>query len=774
MTFITDLSALKNMAKNDYKQSFKRDTNKISKAKGILIIDNYKFSNGRDTAVLLTDKAKKAKEAFKEAKEQGIATNKMARGTCKYTKDKNGKDLVNINILEGSLAMETIKAGCDEVFEKNNIKSAITNIPKTPEQEAAEEAAEEKEVQTDAPPVNNQEPQPQKSNDSEHKATSVLDELSSTLHEIEHYVKSGAMQLLDVVKKKERVPLEQFDALEEHCNLIRNWVGKFNKADKTTKDRIGTKHAVSMKENYVKLGHLRTAAFRLCPEAQDRLMEQETEENGSNNNNQEQPQNTNPTPKDDKKGDKGKDKDKDKNNNQKGDDKTPKEDQNQPDGDKNTDNNNENSNGSEEQPVATTTTTNTAPAKTISASVGSGGMNKKADVMTVQQLLNNVGYKLVVDGGCGPKTVNAIADFQKNKMGVAKPDGRIDPGGKTWTALSKNNTAPQPPATALDTSKINDTVGLGGKNRSDDVKVVQTLLQRAGYTIAIDGQCGGGTINTIKDFQKKKMKLLVADGLLTPGGPTFRAMLSGKMDDSVELRDKDQGKYDYTRIAFDLFSKGNADDHEIDETDVQQGQIGDCYFMSAIAAVAKNNPESIKKLITAKSDGSYDVKLYAKSGKLALEPTIINVKPDFVTDKNGNLIYADAGDKEIWVMLLEKAYAKMMGGYDDIGEGGFIEAGLEAITGTDSKVYMLVSYTTKQISEVITQAIADKKPITAASEGSGEQEFTTEAGNVIYKGHAYSIEKLTGDKLFLRNPWGHSHATLSLTEFKKYFNHFVV
>jgi peptidoglycan hydrolase-like protein with peptidoglycan-binding domain len=99
----------------------------------------------------------------------------------------------------------------------------------------------------------------------------------------------------------------------------------------------------------------------------------------------------------------------------------------------------------------------TAPAKTISASVGEGGKNVKADVILVQQLLNkNHGQSLTADGDCGAKTIAAIKDFQAKKMGSAKPDGRIDVGGGTWKALSSGTAAPVV-TTPTDTTKPTDT-----------------------------------------------------------------------------------------------------------------------------------------------------------------------------------------------------------------------------------------------------------------------------------------------------------------------------
>ncbi len=78
--------------------------------------------------------------------------------------------------------------------------------------------------------------------------------------------------------------------------------------------------------------------------------------------------------------------------------------------------------------------------KKISASVGKGGKNRPEDVVTVQYLLNCVPKgkggpekELVIDGLTGPLTEGAIVRFQSSVLGFA--DGRVDAGGKTFSAL---------------------------------------------------------------------------------------------------------------------------------------------------------------------------------------------------------------------------------------------------------------------------------------------------------------------------------------------------
>ncbi len=76
----------------------------------------------------------------------------------------------------------------------------------------------------------------------------------------------------------------------------------------------------------------------------------------------------------------------------------------------------------------------------IRASVGRGGRNEANDVSAVQKRLNDLmrapRVKLMVNGRCDPMTEAMIADFQKVVLGMARPDGRVDPNGTTLRALN--------------------------------------------------------------------------------------------------------------------------------------------------------------------------------------------------------------------------------------------------------------------------------------------------------------------------------------------------
>jgi hypothetical protein len=98
-------------------------------------------------------------------------------------------------------------------------------------------------------------------------------------------------------------------------------------------------------------------------------------------------------------------------------------------------------------------------AKSLGGSVGRmGGRNFPFDVIAVQQMLNQVPPahggpipKLVVDGICGPQTIDRIQKFQIAHFGWSGADGRVDPNGPTHTKLNEFDDKAFPAPTPLTT-----------------------------------------------------------------------------------------------------------------------------------------------------------------------------------------------------------------------------------------------------------------------------------------------------------------------------------
>jgi hypothetical protein len=133
---------------------------------------------------------------------------------------------------------------------------------------------------------------------------------------------------------------------------------------------------------------------------------------------------------------------------------------------------------------------------------------------------------------------------------------------------------------------------------------------------------------------------------------------------------------------------------QYDATDVNQGGLGDCWYLAAIAILADVRPDLFDKVFM-KHDaelGVYTVR-FCKNGEWRAI-TVDDHFPitHFSTPALGvyyqSVLFCNFGDikdgvAEIWPMILEKAYAKLHGSYEAI-EGGHTSDGLTDLTGLPS------------------------------------------------------------------------------------------
>jgi hypothetical protein len=117
---------------------------------------------------------------------------------------------------------------------------------------------------------------------------------------------------------------------------------------------------------------------------------------------------------------------------------------------------------------------------------------------------------------------------------------------------------------------------------------------------------------------------------------------------------------EYRYVAGQLFR------NDISYRDVDQGGVGDCYFLGPLAQIAKDSPETIQSMITDNGDGTFTVRFYHNG--VAEYVTVDRYLP---ATKIGNWArYAGWGHfegpnkyydsrNELWVALIEKAYIQM-------------------------------------------------------------------------------------------------------------------
>lgn len=284
------------------------------------------------------------------------------------------------------------------------------------------------------------------------------------------------------------------------------------------------------------------------------------------------------------------------------------------------------------------------------------------------------------------------------------------------------------------------------------------------------------------------------DGRYIKKGKEPKLGKKNKVDKKNQNSLKKQGAYDKKTGEYDLYDQGAGDADEVDINDVKQGALGDCYLISAIAGVAKANPSYIKKLISYKEKETFaTVKLYIrdKDGTRTAKST----KVDFYFPVSGvKAAFAKAGDGELWVMVLEKAYAKLMGGYDNIGKGGDPAEALAALTGNEVVVKEMNADDAILGTDLASVVVAGKSSVAGTKQKTEiPNTYTVTAvnpdradgfkvalsgENKVFCSHAYTVTGVdaTAKKVKLRNPHGGDNAKVEITfqEFRDCFNNFKV
>lgn len=194
--------------------------------------------------------------------------------------------------------------------------------------------------------------------------------------------------------------------------------------------------------------------------------------------------------------------------------------------------------------------------------------------------------------------------------------------------------------------------------------------------------------------------------------------------------------------------------------DVQQGQLGDCYFCAALAGIAAGNPQAIKDLITPAADGSADVRFFERdvfSGEL--RPVVIHVDAELYESWRGPLYGHSPGDRasmELWFALVEKAWATWRGGYEAVGAGGVQNQVFEAVLGRAAGWLALDGRTAPDaVWGTMVATLQAGLPLGAATESVDDGRY---ANTGVHANHGYTVLAATevgGERtVTLRNPWG--------------------
>ncbi|KAF9109361.1 hypothetical protein BGX27_007691 [Mortierella sp. AM989] len=190
--------------------------------------------------------------------------------------------------------------------------------------------------------------------------------------------------------------------------------------------------------------------------------------------------------------------------------------------------------------------------------------------------------------------------------------------------------------------------------------------------------------------------------------------------------------------------------------DIKQGSVGDCWFVASLAVIS-NIPGLLEQLCVKKNEqvGVYGF-IFFKDGDWV--STVVDdqlfYKIDPVTSRRMLYFSSCNDDRESWLPLMEKAYAKIHGDYETL-TGGYTSEGIEDLTGGTASMLFCGDILDKD--KFWEEEMKQVNKATLMGCSINYQEDDPERHG-IQAGHAYSVLNVAeyeGERLVhIRNPWG--------------------
>jgi hypothetical protein len=359
-------------------------------------------------------------------------------------------------------------------------------------------------------------------------------------------------------------------------------------------------------------------------------------------------------------------------------------------------------------------------------------------------------------GSVGVDGLTIIGDQKNGLSGVTKPGAIIE---------AINISAAPAGRLHMDDTMVIARADASG--RFDMAKLTGDQAMREGDLIRMRARYADGTTSdwlTVKahgiEARDSRNAKTVGKVKVRGGAPGTTDLIPDPALHRDELNADGTPKFGKKRFTGPLFIDGAK------PGDVQQGQLGDCYFPAAMAAIAQAAPDAITNLIKDNGDGTYTVTFKQRdwlTGRFKDVP--IKVDGDLYTGAWGGPLYgrssnsADPRKMELWFPLVEKAYAQWKGSYDAIGDGGAMKDVFENCLGVETGSMSLAHASADKVWERIVSSVDNHKPVGAGTYGEDKRARYTNTG--VVADHAYSIlgykKGANGERfVVLRNPWGQS------------------
>ena len=239
----------------------------------------------------------------------------------------------------------------------------------------------------------------------------------------------------------------------------------------------------------------------------------------------------------------------------------------------------------------------------------------------------------------------------------------------------------------------------------------------------------------------------------------------------------------------DFTSDGCFMKEGLSANDVKQGGIGDCWVIGALSALAARDEllrgfnveiptssEITDEIATQMSKGVYPplFHTYRKKGIFVFK-FFKNQRWRYVLvdmrlpcyRSNNSLVFGSCKDpSELWVPLIEKAFAKLHGCYEALISGNSEDALTDFTSFPSERIKLSDVESDQWLWNKLLEEYKNKTMMGCSATGGTEQEIVLNGESTgILNGHAYAILnvfELPGDEgddtklLRVRNPWGHT------------------
>lgn len=201
--------------------------------------------------------------------------------------------------------------------------------------------------------------------------------------------------------------------------------------------------------------------------------------------------------------------------------------------------------------------------------------------------------------------------------------------------------------------------------------------------------------------------------------------------------------------------------------DINQGRLGDCWLLAAMSSLCQY-PALLHRVVPQSGQGFTAREGYCGAFRFNLwvfgkwKEIVVD---DLLPTHNGRLVFMHSPENnEFWAALLEKAYAKLYGSYENLKGGSSCEA-MEDFTGGLTESFDLMEKPPAHLFSVMLKSV-ERESLMGCSIDQGNMVIEGELTNGLIVGHAYSVTdaktiELNTNKgnskvqlVRVRNPWG--------------------